>query len=120
MPTIKVPADTRKQQQAESFRLLVASVRDYAIFLLDTTGRIQSWNEGARRIKGYTADEIIGKHFSIFYPPRDVRHGKPHNGSRVAADEGRDGKKRGGASARTALRCGQAWSLPPCVMTTAN
>ena len=71
------------------FRLLVDSVVDYAIFLLDPTGHIQSWNEGARRIKGYEAHEIIGTHFSIFYPPHDIRRGKPDYALRVAADEGR-------------------------------
>ena len=53
------------------FRLLVESVRDYAIFLLDADGHIRSWNAGAERIKGYKASEIIGKHFSIFYGQRD-------------------------------------------------
>src|SRR5947209_3579916 len=77
------------QAHADVFRLLVESVRDYAIFLLDTTGHIRSWNEGARRIKGYTPQEIIGKHFSIFYPGADVRHGKPDFGLKVAVDEGR-------------------------------
>ena len=51
------------------YRLLVESVLDYAIFALDATGHIRTWNAGAERIKGYTPDEIIGKHFSIFYPP---------------------------------------------------
>jgi PAS domain S-box-containing protein len=75
--------------QLDLFRLLVESVKDYAIFLLDPTGHIMSWNEGARRIKGYTPQEIIGKHFSIFYPPADVKHGKPDYGLRIATDEGR-------------------------------
>ena len=56
----------------EQFRLLVASVRDYAIFMLDPGGRIATWNLGAERIKGYSASEIIGQHFSVFYPPDDV------------------------------------------------
>jgi PAS domain S-box-containing protein len=77
------------QEQTELFRLLVASVKDYAIFLLGPTGLVMSWNEGAQRIKGYRPDEIIGKHFSIFYPARDVQHGKPDYGLRVAMDEGR-------------------------------
>jgi PAS domain S-box-containing protein len=50
------------------FRLLVESVRDYAIFLLDREGHVTSWNAGAARLKGWSADEIIGKHFSTFYP----------------------------------------------------
>jgi PAS domain S-box-containing protein len=76
-------------QQEDLYRLLVGSVKDYAIFLLGPTGIVMSWNEGAQRIKGYSPDEIIGKHFSIFYPPREVQHGKPDYGLRVAADEGR-------------------------------
>jgi len=76
-------------QQTDLFRLLVASVRDYAIFLLDPQGHIRSWNAGAQRIKGYTASDIIGKHFSIFYPPTDIRRGKPDYELRVAIEEGR-------------------------------
>ncbi|HEX2280300.1 MAG TPA: ATP-binding protein [Thermomicrobiales bacterium] len=71
------------------FRLLVESVRDYAIFHLDPQGYIQSWNEGARRIKGYEASEIIGRHFSTFYLPHEARHGKPAYELAVASDEGR-------------------------------
>ncbi len=61
----------------ERFRLLVDSVEDYAIFMLDPAGYITSWNMGAERIKGYRAEEIIGKHFSIFYPPEDLERQKP-------------------------------------------
>jgi PAS domain S-box-containing protein len=75
--------------QAELFQLLVTSVKDYAIFLLNPQGRILSWNIGAHRLKGYTTDEIIGKHFSIFYPPRDVQHGKPEYALRIATVDGR-------------------------------
>jgi PAS domain S-box-containing protein len=60
-----------------TFRRLVDSVRDYAIFLLDANGNIQSWNAGAERIKGYKPEEIIGKHFSVFYPAEDLAKGKP-------------------------------------------
>ncbi|HEY7060223.1 MAG TPA: ATP-binding protein [Chloroflexota bacterium] len=76
-------------RQIDLFHLLVESVRDYAIFLLDPQGHIRSWNAGAQRIKGYTADEIIGKHFSIFYQPPEVRSGKPPYELQVAAEEGR-------------------------------
>src|SRR5689334_15486625 len=58
------------------FRLLVEAVRDYAIFMLDPDGRILSWNAGAERIKGYRAEEVIGKHFSIFYPQEEIKSGK--------------------------------------------
>ncbi|MFI6738286.1 PAS domain S-box protein [Nonomuraea sp. NPDC050451] len=69
--------------------LLVQSIRDYAIFMLDPRGRIVSWNAGAQRIKGYTAEEIIGTHFSVFYPPEDVAAGKPFAGLESAAADGR-------------------------------
>ncbi|MDB4877051.1 MAG: sensor protein [Gemmatimonadetes bacterium] len=71
------------------YRLLVDSVRDYAIFALDATGHILTWNQGARRIKGYEASEIIGKHFSTFYPEADVAAGKPDWELEVATREGR-------------------------------
>ncbi|NUW44701.1 PAS domain-containing sensor histidine kinase [Nonomuraea rhodomycinica] len=76
-------------ESEESFRLLVQSVVDYAIFMLDPEGRIASWNAGAQRIKGYRAQEIIGRHFSVFYPPEDVAAGKPARELEVAAAEGR-------------------------------
>ncbi len=62
---------------ADHLRLLVESQPDYAIFLLDETGHVQTWNGGARRLKGYEADEIIGRHFSVFYPPEQVAEGVP-------------------------------------------
>ncbi|MFM0045806.1 PAS domain S-box protein [Paraburkholderia sediminicola] len=65
------------RRSEERFRLLVDSVKDYAIFMLDPDGYIVSWNAGAARIKGYTRDEIIGRHFSTFYPREDVAAGKP-------------------------------------------
>ncbi|WP_437756266.1 hybrid sensor histidine kinase/response regulator [Sorangium sp. So ce1389] len=60
----------------ERFRLLVESIQDYAIFILDAGGHVATWNVGAERIKGYKAEEIIGRHFSTFYPPADVAAGK--------------------------------------------
>jgi PAS domain S-box-containing protein len=71
------------------YRLLVTSVRDYAILVLDPQGRILTWNEGAQQIKGYTADEIVGKEFCVFYPPEEVRRGVPAEALRIAAQEGR-------------------------------
>jgi PAS domain S-box-containing protein len=59
------------------YQLMVDSVREYAIFMLDPKGHIASWNRGAERIKGYTANEIIGQHFSVFYPQKDIDSGKP-------------------------------------------
>jgi PAS domain S-box-containing protein len=81
-------ADERLRQSEEMFRLLVSSVKDYAIFMLDPTGHVASWNAGAHRIKGYDADEIIGKHFSTFYPEEDIRAGKPDYELVVARERG--------------------------------
>jgi hypothetical protein len=81
-------ADELLRQSEEMFRLLVANVQDYAIFMLDTEGNIASWNAGAHRIKGYTAEEIIGKHFSIFYPEEDIRSGKPPRELEIAREYG--------------------------------
>ena len=77
------------RQSEERFRLLVEGVRDYAIFMLDPTGHIASWNTGAQLIKGYTPQEIIGQHFSIFYPAEDIHNGKPERELRIAEVEGR-------------------------------
>ena len=76
-------------QGEELFRLMVEAVRDYAIFALDTEGRIISWNAGAEHIKGYRAEEIIGEHFSRFYTDEEVRAGKPGRELVVATEEGR-------------------------------
>src|SRR5690242_817640 len=70
-------------------RLFVDSVNDYALLMLDAQGKVVSWHAGARNLKGYTADEIIGKHFSCFYPIEDVVAGKPDLQLRVAARTGR-------------------------------
>jgi PAS domain S-box-containing protein len=77
------------QESEDRFRLLVEGVQDYAIFMLDTDGRVRNWNNGAKRIKGYESAEIIGKHFSCFYPEEDLRNGKPDWELEVAAKEGR-------------------------------
>src|SRR5256714_11230488 len=82
-------ADDSLRQVEERFRLLVEGVRDYAIFMLDPRGHIATWNAGAERIKGYSAKEIIGQHFSRFYPPEDVQARKPERELQVAAAEGR-------------------------------
>ncbi|MFL5292728.1 MAG: PAS domain S-box protein [Myxococcales bacterium] len=71
------------------FRALVSAVRDYAIFMLSPEGIIASWNEGAQRIKGYAPGEIIGKHFSVFYPPEIVKTGICEYELAVASAEGR-------------------------------
>jgi PAS domain S-box-containing protein len=77
------------RQSEERYRSLVQQVSDYGIFMMDEKGRIISWNEGARRIKGYEADEIIGKYFSIFYPEEDILNGKPAHELKVARTEGK-------------------------------
>jgi PAS domain S-box-containing protein len=79
----------RFAQPAEEFRLLVESVKDYAIFLLDRAGYVMSWNAGAERIKGYATDEILGGHFSRFYEPEDQAAGVPARALETAAREGR-------------------------------
>ena len=73
----------------DQFALLVSNVIDYAIFMLDTTGIVVTWNEGAQRIKGYRADEIVGRHFSVFYPTEQARNRKPDWELEVAVREGR-------------------------------
>jgi PAS domain S-box-containing protein len=71
------------------YRLLVENIKDYAVFLLDANGCVVTWNAGARRIKGYTAGEIVGKHFSIFYPEEERARGKPARALKIAAERGR-------------------------------
>ncbi|KAK3681287.1 hypothetical protein B0T22DRAFT_387952 [Podospora appendiculata] len=73
----------------EAFRILVQALKDYAIFLLDTTGHIATWNMGAELLKGYTRDEIIGKHFSVFYGKDDLEAGKPDMELAICLREGR-------------------------------
>ena len=89
--------DITKRKQAEDalgqaeqrFGSMLEAVRDYAIIFLDLDGRIASWNKGAERIKGYRAEEIVGQHFSRFYPPADIAGGKPERELQVATSEGR-------------------------------
>jgi PAS domain S-box-containing protein len=78
-----------RSAQASQLELLVEAVSDYAIFLLDTEGHVQTWNRGAERIKGYTADEVLGRHFSIFYTPEDRDRGHPDHELQVALRDGR-------------------------------
>ena len=93
----KVTRDMTEQRQHEEllrrseerFRLLIEGVRDYAIFMLDPEGRVASWNHGAEQIKGYRADEIIGRHFSVFYPPEVLASGWPARELATALGEGR-------------------------------
>jgi PAS domain S-box-containing protein len=82
-------AEDRLRESEERFRLMVESLKDYAIFMLDAAGRVVSWNAGARRLHGYRAEEIIGQHFSRFYPPEDHAQGRPEHGLQRAEAEGR-------------------------------
>ncbi len=77
------------RQSEERFRLLVEGVLDYAIYMLDTDGIVTSWNNGAERITGYTRTEVIGQHFSIFYPAEDIKAGQPEAELALARSQGR-------------------------------
>jgi PAS domain S-box-containing protein len=79
----------RLYESEHRFRVLVEAVTDYAIFMLDTEGNVVSWNPGAERIKGYAAEEIIGRHFSAFYPEHDRRTGLPAHVLSTAARTGK-------------------------------
>jgi len=75
-------------ESEERLRLLIEGVREYAIFQLDPLGHIVSWNAGAERLKGYRASEVLGKHFSVFYEPKDIQSGRPELNLGVAAQKG--------------------------------
>ncbi|MBD9586024.1 PAS domain S-box protein [Pseudomonas sp. PDM03] len=77
------------KQSEQQFRLLVQSVTDYAIYMLDADGRLTNWNPGAQRIKGYLPEEVIGQHFSMFYTPEDRAAGEPKRTLDIAVREGR-------------------------------
>jgi PAS domain S-box-containing protein len=107
-------AEEELKESEERFRLLVGGVKDYAIFMLDPKGRVASWNEGAYRIKGYSREEILGRHFSVFYTEEDVKRGHPEEELRIAIAEGaceeeglrvrRDGSRFWASVLVTALR----------------
>jgi len=80
---------THQRESDARFRLMVESIKDYAIFMLDVDGNVASWNIGAERLKQYSADEIIGQHFSKFYPPEDIRNNKPGRELERAIADGR-------------------------------
>ena len=82
-------AEEKLRWTEEGFRLMVESVTDCAIVMLDSEGRVVSWNTGAQRIKGYSAEEIVGQHFSRFYPPADIARGAPQHDLDAAAAQGR-------------------------------
>jgi len=82
-------AEEALRQTEERFHLLVENIRDHAIFMMDVSGRVISWNPGAERLKGYRADEIIGRSYSCFYTPEDIERGIPEESLRLAAARGR-------------------------------
>lgn len=82
-------AELQHRESEERYRLMVEGVKDYAIFMLDAKGCVLSWNAGAERIKGYRAEEIIGRHFSCFYLAEDRESGKPEEELLIAQKEGR-------------------------------
>ncbi|QJI39984.1 PAS domain S-box protein [Pseudomonas sp. ADAK2] len=88
----KMAEETLKQSE-QQFRLLVQSVTDYAIYMLSPDGHLTNWNPGAQRIKGYRPEEVIGRHFSMFYTPEDREAGEPQQALETAAREGRFEKK---------------------------
>jgi PAS domain S-box-containing protein len=81
--------ELKLRQNAEKFRLMVESVRDYCIFMLDAEGHIVTWNEGAKRVKGYHFSEVVGRHFSIFYTSPDLEDGKPARELKIATETGK-------------------------------
>jgi two-component system sensor histidine kinase/response regulator len=87
--TARKKAEETLRASEERFRLIVDSVEDYALLMLDPQGYVSSWNAGAERIKGYRADEIIGQHFSRFYLPEAIARNHPGEELRIAAKEGR-------------------------------
>jgi PAS domain S-box-containing protein len=86
--TARKRAEEASREKDEQLRLLVDGVKDCAIFMLDPEGRVASWNQGAERIKGYSAHEIVGHHFSCFYPPEDLQNRKPERELQTAIADG--------------------------------
>jgi len=84
----KLPSSTVLHDTAEQFHILVDSVEEYAIYLLDPNGNVITWNTGAEKIKGYSAEEIVGKNFASFYTADDVAAGKPQRNLREATRRG--------------------------------
>ncbi len=87
--TEKKQAEENLRRSEERYLKMIAEVQDYAILLIDPDGKIENWNKGAERIKGYTAEEIIGKNFRVFYTPDDIATNKPDRLLEKAAKEGR-------------------------------
>lgn len=103
----RIHAEQSLRSSEENFRLLVEGVTDYAIFMLDPGGHVATWNLGAKRIKGYAADEIIGQHLSVFYVEEQVTRRWPQHELKVAAPRAVS-RTKAGASARTERCSGPA------------
>ena len=86
--TLRKEYETRLREHEELFRIQVECVKDYGVFMLDAQGNVLNWNAGAERLKGYREEEIIGKHFSCFYPQEERNAGTPEGGLKKAAAEG--------------------------------
>ncbi len=86
----KVQKETEEKlkESEEKFRLMVQNIKDYAIFMITPDGHVQSWNEGAENIKGYKADEILGKYISVFYTNDDIKKGIPESNLKIAGENG--------------------------------
>ena len=106
--TARKHAEEKLRWTEESFRLIVESVTDYAIVMLDPAGSVVSWNTGAERIKGYSAEEIVGQHFSRFYPQEDVQSGKP-DANWTWRQPRASSRTRAGGCARTDQLFGLTW-----------
>jgi PAS domain S-box-containing protein len=100
--TAQRAAEVELRRTEETFRLLVAAVEDYAIFMLEPSGVVASWNAGARRIKGYVAEEILGRHFRVFYPEEDQLTGHPERNLDAPGATGPSPRRDGGYVATAA------------------
>jgi PAS domain S-box-containing protein len=87
--SVRKQAEEELAKSEERLRLIVERVKDFAIFMVDPEGYVTSWNAGAERIKGYKADEIVGRHFSIFYSQKEINRGTPEQELKIAKKEGR-------------------------------
>src|SRR5215203_3614807 len=88
------PQKTQDAREGELFRLLVENVKDYAIFVIDPEGRVESWNPGAERLLGYDEDEMIGRSMAVFFTPEGIEKGFPQREMEQALKEGRGNDDR--------------------------